>query len=86
MQNRLLQMLSLAVTASALASGAARAEENKTLPGVKPPKAIVTAPPPEPDGMTDPSKPNSFRIGNTDVTVSGSITVDIGTFKSPSRR
>nr|WP_244491100.1 hypothetical protein [Paramesorhizobium deserti] len=79
-------MLFLMVAAGALGAGASLAEENKTLPGVKPPKAIVTAPPPEPDQMTDPSKPNSFRIGNTDVTISGSITIDVGTFKSPSRR
>ncbi|RCS25858.1 hypothetical protein DUT91_00240 [Phyllobacterium salinisoli] len=61
------------------------AEENKTLPGVKAPKPIVTAPPPEPDQMTDPSSPKTFRIGNTDVTISGAITVDVGTFKSSRR-
>jgi len=86
MQNRLVQVLLLMVTAIALSAGWSLAEEDKTLPGVKSPKAIVTAPPPEPDQMTDPSKPNSFRVGNTDVTISGSITVDVGTFKSPSRR
>ncbi|WP_420962872.1 hypothetical protein [Brucella sp. IR073] len=63
--------------------GTSFADENPTLPGVQAPKPIVTAPPPEPDRMTDPSKPNTFRIGNTDVTISGDITVDVGTMKSP---
>lgn len=70
---------------TALSTGTSLAEENPTLPGVTPPKPIVTAPLPEPDRMTDPAKPNTFRIGNTDVTVSGSITVDVGTFRSSKR-
>ncbi|PYE89988.1 hypothetical protein [Phyllobacterium leguminum] len=74
--------LFLGLAASAVSAGVSFAEENKTLPGVIPPKPIVTAPPPEPDRMTDPSRPNTVRIGNTDVTISGSITVDVGTMKS----
>ncbi|WP_146119581.1 hypothetical protein [Phyllobacterium phragmitis] len=78
-------MLSLAIAAGAVSAGTSLAEENKTLPGVKQPDGLVTAPLPEPDQMTEPSRPNTFRIGNTDVTISGSVTVDVGTFK-PSKR
>jgi hypothetical protein len=74
-----------AFATSTAATGIALAEENPTLPGVKAPKPIVTAPPPEPEPMSNPSKPNTFRIGNTDVTISGDITVDVGTFKSSKR-
>ncbi|WP_188822434.1 hypothetical protein [Brucella endophytica] len=73
------------MAAGIAAPGVSLAQENQTLPGVTPPKPIVTAPPPEPDRMTDSSKPNTFRIGNTDVTISGDITVDVGTMKSSRR-
>ncbi len=49
------------------------------LPGVKPQTPIVSAPPPapEPDNQQGGTWKN-FRVGNTDVSVSGSITVDVG--------
>ena len=50
------------------------------LPGVKLPPAIVQAPPPEPDEKPDPSAtPGSFRVGNTQVHISGDIRIDVGT-------
>lgn len=50
------------------------------LPGVEPQKPIVSAPPPapEPDQQQTGSWKN-FRVGNTDVSISGDITIDVGT-------
>lgn len=55
------------------------------LPGVKAQKPIVAAPPPEPepDQASNGSWKN-FRVGNTDVSISGEITVDVGTAGSRS--
>ncbi len=63
----------------------AKDKEPGSLPGVKPQKPIVTAPPPapEPDQVQQGSWKN-FRIGNTDVSISGNITVDVGTGNSRS--
>ncbi|EFM62741.1 Hypothetical protein BROD_1181 [Brucella sp. NF 2653] len=49
------------------------------LPGVKPQKPIVTAPPPapEPDQASRESWKN-FRVGNTDVSISGDVIIDVG--------
>jgi len=49
--------------------------EDPSLPGVSKPGAIVTTPPPEPTEA--PRDPRSFRVGNTDVRISGDITVDV---------
>lgn len=59
-----------------LATSFASAEGS--LPGVQRPKSIVTAPPPEPEPDNTPQSLKRFRVGNTDVTISGSITVDAG--------
>ena len=57
------------------------------LPGVKPQKPIVSAPPPAPEPDQAPGGNwKNFRIGNTDVTISGSITVDVGTGNSRTSR
>ena len=53
------------------------------LPGVKPQKPIVSAPPPAPEPNNQPAGTwKNFRVGNTDVSVSGSVTVDIGSGNS----
>ncbi|ABS14806.1 MULTISPECIES: hypothetical protein [Brucella/Ochrobactrum group] len=53
------------------------------LPGVQAQKPIVTAPPPAPEPEQAPSGNwKNFRVGNTDVSVSGSITIDVGTKNS----
>ncbi|NKW80207.1 hypothetical protein HGG72_07545 [Ochrobactrum pecoris] len=67
----------------AIISTASANERSPGLPGVQPPKPIVSAPPPAPEPDQTPSGNwKNFRIGNTDVSVSGSITVDVGTKNS----
>ncbi|MBB5701865.1 hypothetical protein FHS76_001727 [Ochrobactrum daejeonense] len=53
------------------------------LPGVQLPKPIISAPPPAPEPDQPPVETwKNFRIGNTDVSVSGDITIDVGTGNS----
>ena len=55
------------------------------LPGVQPQKPIVSALPPAPEPDHVPSSNwKNFRVGNTDVTISGSITIDVSTGSSRS--
>lgn len=50
------------------------------LPGVKPQKPIVSAPPPAPEPDSRPAGSwKNFRVGNTDVSISGDITIDVST-------
>lgn len=56
------------------AANAGMAEEN-ALPGVSVDRPIVGEMPPEPGDHPD--DPGSFRIGDTDVRISGSVTVDV---------
>lgn len=71
------RLLSLAAFAlSAAASTVAVAEDAQPLPGVKQPQPIVQAPQPEP--LAEPESQQSFKVGDFDVKVSGSVTVDIG--------
>lgn len=57
------------------------------LPGVNPQKPIVSAPPPPPEPDQAPGGNwKNFRVGNTEVSISGSITVDVGTGNSRSSR
>ncbi|MCO5071163.1 MAG: hypothetical protein M9944_08155 [Rhizobiaceae bacterium] len=69
-----------------IVQGPAVYAEDMDLPGVKTPEAIVKAPEPEPSDAD--SDPRSFRIGNTDVRISGDVTIDvnIGDLKSNPRR
>lgn len=62
------------------------AAEEKDLPGVSKREPIVTMPRPEPTDSD--GDPRSFRIGNTDVRISGEITIDItaGDLKVEPRR
>ncbi|WP_139975972.1 hypothetical protein [Ochrobactrum sp. CGA5] len=64
-----------AIISTALADGG-----SPGLPGVQPQKPIVAASPPAPELDQKPDGNwKSFRVGNTDVTISGSISVDVGT-------
>ncbi|KAB0573166.1 hypothetical protein [Brucella pituitosa] len=69
-------VFSMALSASAFAN-----DPSPTgLPGVEPQKPIVSAPPPAPEPNSQPAGTwKNFRVGNTDVSISGSITVDVGT-------
>lgn len=64
----------LAVLLSTAFIAAATAEE--VLPGVEQPEPIVKQLPPEPDGEA--TDRGTFMVGDFDVRVSGSVTVDIG--------
>jgi len=68
-----------AIAACAIASSSAFAEGARPLPGVRQPEPIVQAPQPEP--IAEPASPDAFKIGNFDVKVSGSITIDVGAGK-----
>lgn len=66
------------------------AEEKRSppgLPGVEPQKPIVSAPPPEPEPDQQRSGTwKNFRVGNTDVLISGDIRIDAGTNQGRLRR
>lgn len=68
----------LLAAATAITLGVAVAEANEPLPGVEPGKSIVQ-PLPEPlDSDVPVSDMRSVKVGDWDVRVSGSLTVDIG--------
>ncbi|RWL43828.1 MAG: hypothetical protein EOR60_19945 [Mesorhizobium sp.] len=72
----------LAALAAALIAGTALADDSSTqkLPGVSDNYRIAKpAPQPEPDDAQPASSDGSFKIGNTDVRIGGSITVDMAT-------
>lgn len=79
------RVIAAAVLAIAgLVSGMAVAEDGsppqKALPGVTGDYRIAKpAPQPEPDDAFPSSGNGQFKIGNTDVRISGSITVDVAT-------
>ncbi|TIL79315.1 MAG: hypothetical protein E5Y89_12875 [Mesorhizobium sp.] len=80
--SRLLRIVALA-TASMLA-GAAFADDSSTqkaaLPGVSSDYRIAApAPQPEPDDALPAGGNGQFKIGDTDVRISGSITIDMAT-------
>lgn len=77
-----------AVFLTALSAGAFANDLSPTgLPGVEPQKPIVSAPPPAPEPNSQPAGTwKNFRVGNTDVSISGSISVDVGTGGSRSSR
>lgn len=76
-------LLALAALAGALAFGdAAFADDNSAqkLPGVNGDYRIAKpAPQPEPDDAQPAGNNGAFKIGNTDVRISGSITIDMAT-------
>ncbi|SFT96032.1 hypothetical protein [Mesorhizobium sp. YR577] len=55
---------------------AAAAEDAHPLPGVSQPEPIVQDLKPEPNG--EPATPGTFKVGNFDVKISGSVIVDVG--------
>ena len=80
----------LAALAGALAAGTALADDNtvQKLPGVSGDYRIAKpAPQPEPDDPQPAGSEGSFKIGNTDVRIGGSITIDMATggMKQPNR-
>lgn len=78
-----LRFLVFSVAFSAIFSTALANDGSPGLPGVQLPKPIVSAqqPAPEPEQLPAGTWKN-FRIGNTDVSVSGDITIDVGTGSS----
>ncbi|MGX9143719.1 hypothetical protein [Mesorhizobium sp. 128a] len=69
-----------AVTASAALAGDSTSQSPKgALPGVTGDYRIAKpAPQPEPDDALPAGENGTFKIGDTDVRISGSITVDVG--------
>ncbi|MGX5849085.1 hypothetical protein ACWGTO_18610 [Mesorhizobium sp. PL10] len=69
-----------AVTASAALAGDSTSKSSKgALPGVTGDYRIAKpAPQPEPDDVLPSGENGTFKIGDTDVRISGSITVDVG--------
>ncbi|MEI9421717.1 hypothetical protein O7A70_11110 [Mesorhizobium sp. Cs1299R1N1] len=66
-------------SSSALADDASSSAQKSVLPGVAGDYRIAKpAPVPEPDDAFPSSGNGQFKIGNTDVRISGSITVDVG--------
>ncbi|RVD48426.1 hypothetical protein EN794_044590 [Mesorhizobium sp. M00.F.Ca.ET.151.01.1.1] len=67
------------VSNSALADDASSSARKSALPGVTGDYRIAKpAPVPEPDDAFPSSGNGQFKIGDTDVRISGSITVDVG--------
>ncbi|MFK0641215.1 MULTISPECIES: hypothetical protein [unclassified Ochrobactrum] len=82
-----LRFLVLGTIFLAAISTASANDGSPGLPGVQPQKPIVSTPPPapEPDQARSGNWRN-FRVGNTDVSISGSITVDVGSGNSRTSR
>ena len=82
--------VALAVLAGVPMTGSAFADDNSAqkLPGVSGDYRIAKpAPQPEPDDALPAGSDGSFKIGNTDVRIGGSITIDMATggMKLPNR-
>lgn len=72
----------LAALTGALLAGSALADDStaQKLPGVSGDYRIAKpAPQPEPDDAQPAGNDGSFKIGNTDVRIGGSITIDMAT-------
>lgn len=81
--SRLLRRFFSAIAGLAVLTGAAVADDTSpdkgTLPGVASDYRIAKpAPQPEPDEIAPGNRIKQFKIGDTDVRISGSITVDVG--------
>jgi hypothetical protein len=81
--SRFLCIATVALAGMALPTGSAVADDSSTqktvLPGVSSDYRIAKpAPEPEPDDALPASGNGQFKIGDTDVRISGSITVDVG--------
>ncbi|RWB53031.1 hypothetical protein [Mesorhizobium sp.] len=83
-RDRSFKKLAIAVAglAGALMADSAFADDNPTqkLPGVSSDYRIAKpAPQPEPDDAQPTGNNGTFKIGDTDVRISGNITIDMGT-------
>ncbi|WP_027058868.1 hypothetical protein [Mesorhizobium loti] len=68
------------VSGTALAEDASSSTQKSTLPGVSGDYRIAKpAPQPEPDDALPADGNGTFKIGNTDVRIGGSITLDVAT-------
>ena len=79
--NRLMTAIAItAVTASAALAGNSTSQtQTGALPGVTSDYRIAKpAPQPEPDDTLPASDNGTFKIGDTDVRISGSIIIDVG--------
>jgi hypothetical protein len=85
-KNAVFQFVTLAFSTVLAAGAFAQDKSAPGLPGVEAQKPLVSAPPPAPEPDQAP-KGNwkNFRVGNTDVSVSGDITIDVGTGQGGSR-
>jgi len=75
--------IAIAITAAtsnmAFAGNSTSSSPKSALPGVTSDYRIAKpAPEPEPDDALPAGENGTFKIGNTDVRISGSITVDVG--------
>ena len=80
--NRIVQTLIALALLAVPASAGGRKPPSDDLPGVdrSAGTSAVGAPRPEPaDGLPAGSRPGSFRVGDWDITISGSISYEIGT-------
>ena len=67
------------VSGGALAGDSSTPAQKSALPGVTSDYRIAKpAPQPEPDDVLPASGNGTFKIGDTDVRISGSITIDVG--------
>ena len=90
--SRLVCTVTAAFAGASMLAGAAFADDSPTqkgaLPGVTGDYRIAKpAPEPEPDDPLPAGGNGQFKIGDTDVRISGSITIDVGTgaIKAPNR-
>lgn len=78
---RLRRIVIVALAGMLASANAARADNSTTqkLPGVTGDYRIAKpAPQPEPDDALPAGQNGQFKIGNTDVRISGTITIDVG--------
>ena len=85
MRPNLPSALLLAAGASLAFPSAATAGQDRPgdLPGVEASHSVVTILPPEPETPDQHQRGKSFKVGDWDVTISGSVSVEFGTGRSP---
>jgi hypothetical protein len=85
MRPNLLPALLLAPGASLAFTAAATAGQDRPgdLPGVEATHSVVTTLPPEPEAPDPHRRGRSFKVGDWDVTISGSVSVEFGTGRMP---
>ena len=85
MKSNMSQALLLAAGASLAFTSAATAGQDRPgdLPGVEATHSVVTTLPPEPETPDPYQRGRSFKVGDWDVTISGSVSVEFGTGRTP---